>query len=185
MARSSAFATLVVTTLVSSVLVASPAGAAAPTYERGDTIAWNCTLDDDPLVEFRGSIDPVTGSSVGIFVQLDDGFLAPDWEAIPDLTVTADAISGTVPMVRVVYGEEPTPAGTATIDVSASPAGERERIRENGGGNTNVRFGTVGFTQPMSLAGFVTVNGETYSDLSGCPPSTASSPPGRPTPTLS
>src|SRR5919112_3203845 len=94
-------AALVLTSLLGSTLalttVPSPASAAAPTYERGDTLTWNCTIDEDPLVEMRGVLDALSESRVQVFVQLDDGFLAPDFEKPADLAITEESVRGTIP----------------------------------------------------------------------------------------
>src|SRR5919112_3144379 len=114
-------ATLALTGLMGSTValttVPSPAGAAAPTYERGDTISWNCTIDEDPLVEMQGVLDALSESRVEVFVRLDDGFLAPDFEKPADLAITEESVRGTIPMLRFAAGEEPVPAGAASIDL--------------------------------------------------------------------
>lgn len=165
-------AALALTGLLGSIgaltTVPPPAGAAAPTYERGDTLSWNCTIDEDPLVEMRGVLDALSESRVQVFVQLDDGFLAPDFEKPADLTITDGSVSGTIPMLRFTPGEEPVPARAASIDLALTPLGERVRDRTSVSNNDNVRSSTIAFTQPVAVSGSVTVNGTTYSDVPEC-----------------
>jgi hypothetical protein len=165
-------AALALTGLLASIAavttVPSPAGAAAPTYERGDAIGWNCTIDEEPLVEMQGFLDALGESRVEVFVRLDDGFLAPDTEKPADLTITAGAVSGTIPMLRFTPGEEPVPAGAASVDLALTPLGEPVRDRTSLRTNENVRSSTIAFTQPVAVSGSVAVNGTTYSEVPEC-----------------
>jgi hypothetical protein len=165
-------AALVLTGLLGSTValttVPSPASAAAPTYERGDTLTWDCTIDESPLVEIRGDLDALSESRVQVFVRLDDGFLAPDFEKPADLTITDESVSGTIPMLRFAAGEEPVPAGAASIDLALTPVGEPVRDRTSESNNDNVRSSTIAFTQPVAVSGSVTVNGTSYSEIPEC-----------------
>lgn len=144
------------------------AEAAAPTYERGDSTSWECVINEDPLVEMQGVLDRLSESRVEIFVQLEDGFLAPDSERTADLAITPDSVSGTIPMLRYVPGEAPVPADPASVDLTLTSLGEPERSQDSPRTNENARSRTVAFTQPVSVSGSVTVDGVTYSDISNC-----------------
>lgn len=167
MRRSLSTSTTLATAALITAGLAAPAGAAAPTYDRGDTTDWSCVLDTAPLVEMQGALDALGESRVEVFVQNDDGFLAPDWERAPDLTVTESTVTGSIPMLRYRWDTEPVPAAPATVDLTLTRLGEPETFRDRPNTNENVRVETVSSTQRVSVSGSVSVAGSTYA-ISGC-----------------
>lgn len=143
--------------------------AGRPTVERVDVTDVGCAVPvGDALVEVDGALTVGGESQVEVFVSTPTEFFAPDFERPAEIVVGPDSVHAVIPMLRFPIGGDPEPAGDAVVDMTFTPNGEPEVIKEAGDAGENVRSRTTGTIQPLSVAGSVSVIGLTVTDLSGC-----------------
>ncbi|MGH8835437.1 MAG: hypothetical protein ACRDWG_10665 [Actinomycetes bacterium] len=147
----------------------TPAGAGRPTVERIDATDVGCAVTvDDALIEVDAALTVGGESQVEVFVSTPTEFFGPDFDQPADIVVGPDSVHAVIAMLRFPIDGDPEPAGDAVVDMTFTPNGEPEVIKEAGDAGENVRSRTTGTIQPLSVAGSVSVIGLTVTDLSGC-----------------
>jgi len=143
--------------------------AGSPTVERIDVTDVGCAVQvDDALVEVDAALTGDGESQVEVFVSTPTEFFGPDFDQPADIMVGPDSVHAVIPMLRFPIDGDPEPAGDAVVDMTFTPNGEPEVIKEAGDAGENIRSRTTGTIQPLSTAGSVSVIGLTVTDLSGC-----------------
>lgn len=157
--------------LVAAATAVSGTSAVAgrPTLEHIDVTDVGCAVPvGDALVEVDAALTMGGESQVEVFVSTPTEFFAPDFDQPADIVVGPDSVHAVIPMLRFPIDGAPEPAGDAVVDMTFTPNGEPEIIKEAGNAGENVRSRTTGTIQPLSAAGSVSVIGLTVTDLSGC-----------------